>query len=208
MPPRRPPRKPSRARRPSRADRSAVERALRELLEGLGYELEGDLAGAPARAAELWIDRLIAGEHRDLGRIIQEGRRAETSSAPVCVTGMGVHMVCPHHLTVSFGHAHVAYVPGGHIVGFGTLARLVEAATARLVLQERATRDIARALVEHLGARAAAVAIQAIHPCHNVLHARSHDAQALTWASEGDPAQTPALHQMIMSGLDPTRRLR
>ncbi|MEE8408582.1 MAG: GTP cyclohydrolase I [Myxococcota bacterium] len=168
-----------------RTRREAATRALGDLLTGLGCDLRGELRQTPSRAATLWSEHLLAGEGADLGELLGRGSRSK-ARAPVLLLDVGVHLVCPHHLTVAFGQAHVAYLPGGRLAGFGALARLINACTARLILQEDAAAMISTALVERLGARAAVAVIEARHPCHNVLHARSHRARAVTWGRHGD----------------------
>jgi GTP cyclohydrolase IA len=179
----------------------AARGAIHAFLEALGYEVSGELERTPARTAELWIDRLTAAESRSLADIVRDGVCAGRGDAPVSVLDIGVHMICPHHLTVAMGRAHVAYTPRGRILGFGAVADLVEVATGRMVLQEDATSAIAQALVSELGAAAAVACVQATHPCHNVLHPRSNEAQALTWASAGEAEEAERLRTLLLAGL-------
>ncbi len=174
-----------RAPKPDKGQQAA-EVALYDLLISLGCKLEGELRDTPKRAAALWAHHLLDGEHQDLGAILGHGSPTK-SRAPVTLFNVGVHLVCPHHLTVAFGLAHIGYLPNGRAAGFGALAQLIHACTARLVLQEDACDTIANAITEHLDARAAAVVIDAMHPCHNVPHARSHRARAVTWGESGTP---------------------
>lgn len=171
-------------------------RAIRALLQGLGVSLAGELKGTPARAASLWVEHLLAGEGLDPKEVLGRGSKTRSRS-PVSLFDVGVHLVCPHHLTVAFGEAHVAYLPRTRVAGFGALARLVRACTARLALQEDATQLIADTLVLHLGAVAAVVVIDALHPCHNVPHARSHRARAVTWGIAGDKAAADSLARLL-----------
>ncbi len=180
-------------------NRRRVEAAFRELLAALGHEPRGELAGTPRRAAELWAEHLLAGEREDVGKLL--GRAMPSRArAPVLLTGLGVHLVCPHHLTVALGEASVAYSPGGRIAGFGAIARVVEALGARLVLQEEVTREIGEALLEHLGARAALVRIDAAHPCQGVLHARAHGARVVTVEGVGQERELRRLERMMAKG--------
>lgn len=181
--------------------RKALEAAFTQLLIAAGQEPVGEFAETPARAAELWDRQLLAGVDAPFADLFREVIEDEQRTDPVSMLDMGVHLVCPHHLTISFGRAHVAYRPAGRIVGFGTLAELVERATARLVLQEEATDDIANALQKHLGARAAVAAIDATHPCHNVPHPRSHGARALSWAFAGDESVAGELKEIVLAGI-------
>ncbi len=185
-----------------------IKRLTRELLDALGYAATGDLQRTPERVAELWTEHLVRPQ-ADLEQLLGSGLAPTDASndgtngnaQPIAVVDMGVHLVCPHHLTVAFGRAHVAYLPGAQVLGFGTISELVQLMTSRLVLQERATQDIADALVRYAGAKAAAVSLQATHPCHNVSHARSHDAQAVSWAFAGDPSQHASLRETVSLAL-------
>ena len=179
---------------------AGAARAVRSLLAALGSPIHGDLRGTPGRVARLWADHLLAGERLEPHVIL--GRGCPTRSrAPVTLLNVGVHLVCPHHLTVAFGVAHVSYVPRGRAAGFGALARLIRACTARLVLQEEASQQIAETVVDSLGARGAVVVIDAVHPCHNVPHGRSHRAHAVTWGEAGDGLTARDLRRLLSATL-------
>jgi GTP cyclohydrolase I len=126
-----------------------------------------DLADTPRRVAEAWLEDLVDGYGRDPGEILAGGLPSAGRDL-VAVTGIDYHSVCPHHLLPSRGVAHVAYVPGGKVVGFGQLVRLVDALAHRLVLEEDLARDVAEALVRHLGARGAACVLEAEQLCMTV----------------------------------------
>lgn len=181
----------------SRAQRGAEE-GVRKLLSSLGVKLEGELLDTPARAARLWCEHLLAGEHVDPKSALGHGS-ASLARAPVTLLDVGVHLVCPHHLTVAFGEASVAYLPRGRVAGFSALARLIDACTARLVLQEDACQQIAQTLVTRLNARAAVAMIEAQHPCAGVPHGRSHRARALTIGASGDPTAARDLLRLLNS---------
>ncbi len=192
------------ASKPSDPRAEKIRRLTRELLEALGYEATGDLARTPERVAELWTEHLVL-PATDIGSLLKRGlvpADAGAAGQPTAIVDMGVQLVCPHHLTIAFGRAHVVYVPGAQVLGFGTISELVTHLTARLVLQERATLEIAEALVRHAGAQAAAAALQATHPCHNVGHPRSHDAQAVTWAFAGEEKHQAAMRETVRIALD------
>jgi GTP cyclohydrolase IA len=201
-------RKPTRPTPTRPAAVAAASRAIQDLLLALGCELKGELVGTPRRVALLWADHLLAGARLEPRTLLGRGS-ATRSRAPVTLQHLGVHLVCPHHLTVAFGTAHVAYLPNRRAAGFGALARLVRVCTARLVLQEEASQAVAETIVDSLGARAAAVVIDAVHPCHNVPHGRSHRAHAVTWGEAGDPRAARDLRQLLSVTLcehRPTRR--
>lgn len=181
---------------PKRQRRVLLEQGFSKLVEAFGVESPAQGRRTAVRCATLWADHLLAGEGADLQRIIGRGQAA-TCHTPVCITGIGIYLVCPHHLTVAFGEAHIAYVPHERLLGFGALSRLAQACTAKMVLQEAATQAIADALVAHLGAASVLVRLDAMHPCHNLPYPRSHRAHAITEAQAGAKTGARALRGLM-----------
>ena len=72
---------------------------------------------------------------------------------------------CEHHLAPIIGSAKVAYLPDGSVVGISKLARVVEAYSKRLQIQERLTRQIGLTIDEVLKPKGVAVLIEAEHHC-------------------------------------------
>jgi GTP cyclohydrolase I len=157
--------------RARRAERAAAEEAIARFLDALGLppEVRGsrDLDETPRRVAESWLEDLVDGYGRDPRALLADVIPSAGRDL-VAVTGIDYHSVCPHHLLPSRGVAHVAYVPGGKVVGFGQIVKLVDALAHRLVLEEDLARDVADALVLHLGARGAACLLDAEQLCMTV----------------------------------------
>ncbi len=135
------------------------------------------MAATPHRVAEAWLDDLVDGYRGDPAEILSETMRRRGSDL-VAVTGIDFNAVCPHHLLPYRGVAHVAYVPDGRVVGFGQIARLVDCFAHRLVIEEDLARQIAEALVTHLGARGAACVLDAEQLCLTVRGERRREARA------------------------------
>ncbi len=182
--------------------RRKTETAIRELLRSWGVAATGDLQKTPKRVAALWHDQLLSGQDVDLAALLRGGTVCR-SCDPVSLLDVDVHLVCPHHLTVAFGQAHLGYVPGGRVASFGRLSDLIHACTSRLILQEQASTLIVESMIEHLGATAAVCVIEARHPCHNLTKPRAHRARALTWAASGPRAQTRELRAGLMAAIRP-----
>jgi GTP cyclohydrolase I len=72
---------------------------------------------------------------------------------------------CEHHLAPFIGVAHVGYMPDKRVVGISKLARLVDAYSKRLQIQEKLTAQIANTLNEVLQPKGVAVVIEAQHQC-------------------------------------------
>lgn len=75
------------------------------------------------------------------------------------------YSLCEHHLLPFYGVAHVGYIPDAKIIGASKLSRIVEIYARRLQLQERLTKQIARALNDSLEPKGVAVVIEAEHLC-------------------------------------------
>jgi GTP cyclohydrolase I len=72
---------------------------------------------------------------------------------------------CEHHFVPIIGKAHVAYLPGEHVVGLSKLNRVVQYYARRPQVQERLTRQIAEELKQALRTDDVAVLIEADHLC-------------------------------------------
>ena len=87
---------------------------------------------------------------------------------------------CEHHMVPFVGKAHIAYLPRDGIVGISKLARLVEAFSRRLQVQEVLTAQIIDAENEHLDPRGAAVLLEAEHMCMSMRGVRAHGTTTVT----------------------------
>jgi GTP cyclohydrolase I len=161
-------------------------RALRDFLAAIGVPLGSDpeLEATPRRAAQAFRDELLDGYRGDPGTVLAESLPT-TDGAVVTLANLAYTSMCPHHLLPTWGRAHVGYLPGGRIVGFGTMVKLVDTLAHRLVLQESLGRQVAEALVTHLGARGAGVVLEAQHACLRARGERQVDAVVVTHAYAG-----------------------
>lgn len=161
-----------------------------------------DLDGTPARVAEAWLEDLVDGYRQDPAALLAGAMPARGRDL-VAVTGIDYHSMCPHHLLPSRGVAHVAYLPGGRVIGFGQLARLVDCYAHRLVLEEDLARQVAEALVLHLGARGAACVLDAEQACLTVRGERRRAARAHAQCFLGELAEDARLQARFRALLPP-----
>lgn len=151
---------------PSGVDRPRVERAVREILAGIGEDPQREgLLETPRRVAAMY-EELFAGLHDDPGRHLSSVFSAEHDEM-VMVRDIRFASLCEHHLVPFMGRAHVAYIPSqdGRITGLSKLARLVEGYARRLQVQERMTAQIANTIEAVLGPRGVLVVVEAEHLC-------------------------------------------
>ncbi len=98
-------------------------------------------------------------------KILQMARFKEDYNNMVIVKDIEVYSLCEHHMIPFFGKAHVAYVPNGYITGLSKLARVVDAYSRRLQVQERLTIQIRDCIQQTLDPLGVAVVIEARHLC-------------------------------------------
>lgn len=168
-----------------RFDADAFEAAVTALLAACGVPTDTVHTGRTAeRVRELWQRRLLGGYAMDPADALGEGF-ADDRRDMVVVRGIAIHGVCPHHLVPFRGVAHVAYIPGGRLHGFGRIARLVDAIGHRFTYQEWMTRDIAEAMITHGRAAGAACVIEAEQLCLLLGEDRRGDERVVTQAFSG-----------------------
>jgi GTP cyclohydrolase IA len=186
-------------------DAAAFEKAVTALLLACGISPDSVHTGKTAqRVRELWERRLLGGYAIDPAEALGEGFE-DTRSDMVVVRGIAVHGVCPHHLVPFRGVAHVAYVPGGRLHGFGRIARMVDAIGHRFTYQEWMTHDIAEALITHGRAKGAACIIEAEQLCLLLGEDRRGDERVVTQAFTGAFHEDAQLRNEFLRALDERR---
>ncbi|MEW6434623.1 MAG: GTP cyclohydrolase I [Myxococcota bacterium] len=192
------------AKKKARApDKAAMQRAVAAFLRGAGLDLSDDnLREAPQRVADAWADEFLSGYRQTAAAALKERFPVSKPSDRelVVVTGLHFRSMCPHHLMPYAGTAHLAYVPGESVVGFGRLSALVDVFAHRLVLQEELARNVAVALMTELGSQGAACIISAEQSCFRLRGREQHQAVTHSEAYEGvlkDAALRAELWQRI-----------
>ena len=164
-------------------DKSAkLAKAFEDLLRAVGRSpgTYPELLQTPVRAAAMWLDDLLDGYEWDPADILAGGSQAAADGGMVVVRDVFFHSTCPHHLLPYHGLANIAYVPRERIIGFSKINRLVDCFAHRLEVQETITRQVADALVSHLGARGAAVVLESEQTCMTVRGVKRRGARILT----------------------------
>ena len=187
--------------RPGRFDAPAFEQAITDLLRACGVQPDSAHTGMTARRVrELWEKRLLGGYDIDPATVLGSGFD-DPREDMVVIRGIAIHGVCPHHLVPFRGVAHVAYIPGGRLHGFGRIARLVDAIGHRFTYQEWMTRDIVEALVRHGQARGAACVIEAEQLCLLLGEDRRGDERVRTQAFAGCFEQSAQFRQEFLQAV-------
>ncbi len=167
-------------------DYARIERAVREILVGIGEDPEREgLRETPARVARAYAEQFsgLGQRPEDVLTTVFDADHDEM----VLVRDIEMYGTCEHHLTPFFGHAHVGYIPNdkGQITGLSKLARLVDLYARRPQVQERMTSQIADALRNLLEPRGVIVVIEAEHLCMAMRGVRKPGAKTVTSAVRG-----------------------
>jgi GTP cyclohydrolase I len=122
------------------------------------------LSDTPERVAKA-MQFLMQGYGTDPGEILSSAMFNEEYEEMVIVKDIELFSLCEHHMLPFIGKAHVAYIPDGRITGLSKIARVVDAFSRRLQVQERLTMQIRDCIEETLRPLGVAVVIEALHLC-------------------------------------------
>ncbi|URN95187.1 MAG: GTP cyclohydrolase I FolE [Candidatus Pristimantibacillus lignocellulolyticus] len=180
------------------SNRDKIEGHITEILKLIGEDVEREgLLETPARVTRMY-EEIFAGyevEPREvLGAMFDEDHEEL-----VIVKDIVYYSQCEHHMAPFFGKVHIGYLPSGKIVGLSKLARLVEAVSRRLQVQERITTQIADVLVEELSPRGVIVVVEGEHLCMCARGVKKPGSKTITTALRGEYKQEPALRAEFMS---------
>jgi GTP cyclohydrolase I len=146
-------------------DAGPLEDAVRAILRGVGEDPDREgLERTPGRVRRMYAE-LTAGYHVDPERLLNGAVFEVDYSEMVVVRNIPFSSLCEHHLLPFFGHAAVAYIPRGRVVGLSKVPRIVEMYARRLQVQERLTQQVADMLMERLDPKGVGVVIEATHLC-------------------------------------------
>lgn len=150
-------------KKPSRAD---VEAAFKTIIRWAGDDPTRDgLKETPARLARAY-EEFFRGYDEDPEAILQKTfEEIEGYDEMIVLRGIRFESHCEHHMAPIIGHAWVAYIPNGRVVGISKLARVVNAYAKRLQIQEKMTAQIANTIQKVLEPQGVAVVLKAEHQC-------------------------------------------
>jgi len=137
----------------------------KEILRLIGEDTDREgLIDTPFRVAKA-IQFLTQGYNHNPEEILLSAKFKEDYREMVIVKDIEIFSMCEHHMIPFIGKAHVAYIPNGYITGLSKIARVVEAFSRRLQVQERLTTQIKNAIQNTLNPLGVAVVIEAKHLC-------------------------------------------
>ena len=182
----------------SHVDHERIRAAVREILLAVGEDPDREgLNETPERVARMYAE-LFSGLHADPRELLRK-TFTEKYNEMVTVKDIEFASVCEHHLLPFIGKAHIAYLPGGRIVGLSKLARAVEVLARRPQVQERMTQQLADLIMDELDARGVGVILEATHTCMGIRGVRKTGSVMTTSSMRGTFRTNPATRSELLA---------
>lgn len=157
----------------------------KSILELVGEDPEREgLLKTPERIAKA-MQYHTQGYNQDPVAILNSAKFTEEVNEMVIVKDIELYSMCEHHMLPFYGKAHVAYIPNGKITGLSKLARVVDAFSRRLQVQERLTHQILEAIKESLDPLGIGVVVEASHLCMMMRGVGKQNSRTTTSAFSG-----------------------
>lgn len=165
---------------------NALAKNYNDILSLIGEDptREG-LEKTPYRVAKA-LQFLTQGYNHNPEKILEGAKFKEEYKQMVIVKDIELYSMCEHHMLPFFGKAHVAYIPNGYITGLSKIARVVEAFSRRLQVQERLTTQIRDCINNTLSPIGVAVVIEAQHMCMQMRGVQKQNSVTTTSAFTGE----------------------
>jgi GTP cyclohydrolase IA len=176
-------------------DLDAAEVAARDLLAALGADLDAEgVRETPRRIARAYAELLTPVPFNATTFPNDEGY-----DELVVVRDIPFQSLCMHHMLPFHGVAHMAYLPGGRIIGLSKLGRVVDLFARDLQVQERLTTQVADWLDAQLAPRGVGVIIEAEHLCMSLRGVQKAGSRTVTSALRGSIKEDPRTRQEFLS---------
>jgi GTP cyclohydrolase IA len=180
---------------------SRVSTRIASILTELGEDLNREgLRDTPTRY-EAAMRFLTSGYAMPPEQVVGDALFRAEGEGMVLVRDIEIFSLCEHHLLPFFGRAHVAYLPGEHIIGLSKIPRLVDALARRLQVQERLTAQIAESLASVLQPKGVAVVLEATHLCMMMRGVQKQRSETTTSIMQGEFRRDAQLRQEFFASL-------
>jgi GTP cyclohydrolase I len=142
-----------------------VAELIRELLIEIGEDPNREgLLKTPERVAKAYAF-LTKGYRTDPAEVINEAVFQSEANNMIIARNIEVYSLCEHHMLPFYGVCHIGYIAKEKVLGVSKLARVMEAFSRRLQIQERLTSQIARAIMDAVDAEGVGIVMECKHLC-------------------------------------------
>lgn len=176
---------------------SELSHHYKQVLTLLGEDADREgLLKTPDRVAKA-MKYMTEGYQIDPVEIVKSALFHEDHHEMVIVKDIELYSMCEHHMLPFFGKAHVAYIPNQSITGLSKIARVVDAFSRRLQVQERLTMQIRDCIQEALQPQGVAVVIEAKHMCMMMRGVQKQNSVTTTSAFTGQFEHEPTRSEFL-----------
>lgn len=163
----------------------SISKNMKEILKTLGEDPNREgLDKTPMRVAKSMCFT-TKGYQIDPIEILKSALFNENHEEMVIVKDIELYSMCEHHMLPFYGKAHIGYLPNGKITGLSKIARVVDAFSRRLQVQERLTTQIRDAINDALQPHGVAVVIEAKHLCMMMRGVQKQNSSTVTSSFTG-----------------------
>jgi GTP cyclohydrolase I len=149
-----------------RPSREETEQAIRVLLGWVGEDPDREgLKATPRRVASAFEDWFSGYKEDPVEYLRRTFYEVDGYDEMIVLRDIGFESHCEHHMAPIIGKVHVGYLPDRKVVGISKLARVVEAFSRRLQVQESMTAQIAHCIQDVLKPKGVGVVIEGVHHC-------------------------------------------
>ncbi len=149
-----------------RPSREEAEQAIRVLLGWVGDDPDREgLKATPKRVAIAFEDWFSGYKEDPVEYLRRTFYEVDGYDEMIVLRDIGFESHCEHHMAPIIGKVHVGYLPDRKVVGISKLARVVEAFSRRLQVQESMTAQIAHCIQDVLKPKGVGVVIEGVHHC-------------------------------------------
>lgn len=186
-------------------DRKKLEEAARLMIEAIGENPEREgLLETPKRFADMMAEQLAyaAVSNEEIAKEFNKTFISPESDM-VVVKDISIFSHCEHHLALMYHmHAAVGYIPRGRVIGLSKVARIADAVSKRLQIQERIGTDIRDIMMKITGSPDVIVLLEGEHSCMTARGIKKPGALTKTMACGGRFKEEHSLRNEFLSMME------
>jgi len=165
----------------SRPSQSEAEEAIRTLLRYIGEDPDREgLRATPERVARAYKDWFGGYDDDPVAFLRRTFHEVDGYDEMIVLRDIHFESHCEHHMAPIIGRVHIGYLPNRGVVGISKLARVVEAFSRRLQVQETLTAQIAHCINDVLRPKGVGVVVEGVHQCMTTRGVRKSGVSMIT----------------------------
>jgi GTP cyclohydrolase I len=189
----------------SRPSQSDAEQAIRTLLRYIGEDPDREgLRATPERVARAYKDWFGGYDDDPVAFLRRTFHEVDGYDEMIVLRDIHFESHCEHHMAPIIGRVHIGYLPNRGVVGISKLARVVEAFSRRLQVQETLTAQIAHCINDVLRPKGVGVVVEGVHQCMTTRGVRKSGVSMITSQLLGHFRSDPRTRSEFLSMIGQT----